>query len=1320
MAFLISLSPVKGASVSLEGIISNSCSLDAMNGEPPVALCEPSLTITSSYENTSFSLSASEVDNGSYDPDGGGVSLSLATGDLHYGSNMVVLTVTDQDNNTSSCESHIIITPDYGSASTFSPNSTSTFLVDYSGAYEDFYIPFEGNNSSITFVLNGGDGGWAKLAGTLCTDNCKSRGGYGAKLEATFEIGCSSGQLQPGGLIRFVVGEKGEKHNGTEVLCAGGASGSGGGGTGILYKPLGSNEWEILAVAGGGGGAYQGMLAGGCVDSSSGRDGNTNINGDATEGKGSIYPGEAGKDGDGGGYEPGDPDSNFSQYSGCGAGYLTNGANCHCLIDDDDQYGGGKLGGTTGGAGGSKEGLDCAQGRSGGFGFGGGGLARDSGGGGGGYSGGGAGGSGSGGGGGGSYVNTTYTSTYSLNTESYDDNPENGYVNYSFNSSASYANQTTASCIGSGTLTLELDDTGEAILFPYQVDNSSSINCTGAPLFLTFGLFQEYKSFDCNDVGTVTVDLSTSSFIEPFTNGFYNYYGTSFCSTSITIVENEAPVAVCKSIDVPLDSDGTVTISAQDVNDGSFDNCSIQSYSLDTAFFSCEEIGMHTVTLIVMDKAGNSASCLALVNVYDDVSNGTSACCENPDAQCQDISVTLGNEGTVTISPSDIDNGSTADCNIVSMNLSSTTFDCDEVGEEVVTLTIVDENGLTGSCTALVAVVESYGLLAQCQDVTVQLGEGGAATIEAIDIDNGSEAECGAILSKTLDLTSFACEDIGSNTVTLTIVSERHTESCTASVSVEDNIAPTAICQDITVQLDSYGMAAITASEIDNNSSDNCSLVDWSISNADFDCSHVGSNTVTLSVTDQSGNTSSCTAKVMIEDKVAPEAKCKDIVAFLDSQGDVLLDVNQINDNSSDACGLATVELLDDFFTCSSLGDNTVTLRAIDHNFNQSTCTSTVSIVDNISPTIYCKDNTVLIGLSNFYSLTQEDVYDANSSFDNCSITSVTFPSAVYDCSDLGNVYAVEVAVTDQSGNTSTCTSSISVSLDESLPSGWAASDIGYNSLSNTYIHDPCSVNGTYTITGSGNNATSATTDNVAFAAHSLCGDGSIVAKIESVSSNGYGGLMIRETTDAGAKQTSIFSNLSNMLRHEVRYATGGSKQVSNFYKPASYWLKLARQGDWVFAYCSPTGTNFQFVHGVYLPMQGCVEIGLASFTFMPNAQTEVVFSSVAVSGNSSFANDIPTPEKAPSPSAVSSMNRCVVWPNPTSGQFTLELDQPATIGTRVSIYNQYGQEVLSREVAEGSPIENFDLGHLPPGTYLLRMESEAMKPILKNIVVNR
>src|SRR5690606_10171681 len=67
---------------------------------------------------------------------------------------------------------------------------------------------------------------------------------------------------------------------------------------------------------------------------------------------------------------------------------------------------------------------------------------------------------------------------------------------------------------------------------------------------------------------------------------------------------------------------------------------------------------------------------------------------------------------------------------------------------------------------------------------------------------------------------------------------------CTANVTVEDNIAPQAICQDITIQLDANGQASIVAADIDGGSNDACGIASITIDKDTFDCSDVPVSTL--------------------------------------------------------------------------------------------------------------------------------------------------------------------------------------------------------------------------------------------------------------------------------------------------------------------------------------------------------------------------------------------------------------------------------------------------------------------------------------------
>ncbi|MBK8042926.1 MAG: hypothetical protein IPK21_09825 [Haliscomenobacter sp.] len=95
-----------------------------------------------------------------------------------------------------------------------------------------------------------------------------------------------------------------------------------------------------------------------------------------------------------------------------------------------------------------------------------------------------------------------------------------------------------------------------------------------------------------------------------------NDCGTATCSFKITVADNEAPTASCKSpFSITLNSEGKYTLAAAEVNNNSTDNCGITEYSLSKTDFTCADIGKHMVTLTVKDAAGLTDECTVEITV---------------------------------------------------------------------------------------------------------------------------------------------------------------------------------------------------------------------------------------------------------------------------------------------------------------------------------------------------------------------------------------------------------------------------------------------------------------------------------------------------------------------------------------------------------------------------------------------------------------------------------------------------------------------------------------------------------------------------------
>ena len=341
-------------------------------------------------------------------------------------------------------------------------------------------------------------------------------------------------------------------------------------------------------------------------------------------------------------------------------------------------------------------------------------------------------------------------------------------------------------------------------------------------------------------------------------------------------LDNEPPVAICLNLTVDLDSTGNYVVEGTDLNNGSTDNCSVDSFSVSNGIFDCFDLGSNTTVLTVYDGSGNTTNCTSTIVVEDNF---------DPIVTCKDTVLYLDVNGAASLQAADLSPASYDNCLVVSQLLSQSNFSCNDVGANTITLTASDPSFNSSQCVSQVTVVDSFPPDPQCQDTLLSVDAQGLLTVTIGDIDAGSNDACG-IDSIWIDTTQFSCQSIGVHTLTLSMVDVNgNTASCTSQLTVVDAISPTALCKDTILFLDSLGMAGVTVFQLDNGSFDNCDIDTITATQTDFVCGDLGGNTVTLNVLDVNGNSSSCTSQVTIEDLIAPVISgCpRDTIVVVDS-----------------------------------------------------------------------------------------------------------------------------------------------------------------------------------------------------------------------------------------------------------------------------------------------------------------------------------------------------------------------------------------------------------------------------------------------------
>ncbi len=160
-----------------------------------------------------------------------------------------------------------------------------------------------------------------------------------------------------------------------------------------------------------------------------------------------------------------------------------------------------------------------------------------------------------------------------------------------------------------------------------------------------------------------------------------------------------------------------------------------------------------------------------------------------------------------------------------------------------------------------------------------------------------------------------------------------NSSECEITVTVIDDIAPIAICdQNTIVGLNSIGEGYLYAMNVDDGSYDACQLTDMMIRRVDdngpfadkvlFTCEDLGTPVmVELMVYDAGGLSNSCTANVIVQDKHAPEVD--DLPDVTIECGESFTPLSQFGEFTyNDACDVITLE--EPLFSINSCGTGTI------------------------------------------------------------------------------------------------------------------------------------------------------------------------------------------------------------------------------------------------------------------------------------------------------------------------------------------------------------------------------------------------------------
>ena len=536
-------------------------------------------------------------------------------------------------------------------------------------------------------------------------------------------------------------------------------------------------------------------------------------------------------------------------------------------------------------------------------------------------------------------------------------------------------------------------------------------------------------------VGTTTVTVNAT-----------NTCGTATCTFTVTVNDNQIPTIAAPSDMTVYANTGSCNATGYSLGTPTTaDNCGVASVTNNDA--GTYSVGAHIITWTVTDVNGNTATATQNITVVDN---------QNPTITAPADVTVYANTGSCNATGYSLGTPTTADnCGVAGVtNNDAGTY---SVGAHIITWTVTDINGNTATATQNITVVDNQNpTITAPADVTVYANTG-SCNATGYSLGTPTTADnCGVANITNNDAGTYSA---GTHIITWTVTDVNgNTATATQNITVVDNQNPT-----ITAPADEtvYTNSGCTATGVSTGSpvtGDNCSVAGV-VNNHSSATYSLGTNVVTWSVTDGSGNTAAAIQTITVADNVNPTITAPANITVNNNPGSCNATISSLGTPvTADNCSVASVSNNHSSGTYP-VGTTIVTWTVTDGSGNSATATQTVTVNDNQNPTITAPSNVTISGWCRAVSLP-----DAGATLgtpvtnDNCGVASVTnnAPSAF----PVGTTI-VTWTVTDIHGNTATATQNVTVTSG-SLAVSATATNISCNSV-NSGNHSNGSISTTVT-----------------------------------------------------------------------------------------------------------------------------------------------------------------------------------------------------------------------------------------------------------------
>ncbi|NOT38730.1 MAG: HYR domain-containing protein [Saprospiraceae bacterium] len=559
------------------------------------------------------------------------------------------------------------------------------------------------------------------------------------------------------------------------------------------------------------------------------------------------------------------------------------------------------------------------------------------------------------------------------------------------------------------------NDPGVCTAIESYTTPSGTDNCSGQNTIQTAGLVS--GSAFSSGVTTNTFKVTDAS------------GNTKTCSFTVTVNETEVPSVTCPANIVQGTNTGQCQANVTLAGATATDNCQVDGITYSPASGSLFSLGASTVIVTATDVSGNTNTCSFTVTVNDT---------ELPIITCP-ANIVIGNDNGVCTAvetyttPSGTDNCTGQNTVRTTGLASGSVF---PKGVTTNTFKVTDAAGNTKTCSFTVTVNDTELPAITCPANIVTNNDPGVCTaVETYAAPSGTDNCTGQSTTRTAGLASGSAFPTGVTTNTFTVTdASGNTKTCSFTVTVNETEVPSVTCPANIVQGTDPGQCNAIITLVGATATDNCQLDNITYAPASGSTFNTGTTSVIVTATDASGNTNSCSFTVTVNDNELPAITCPaNIITSNDAGVCTAIETYSTLSGSDNCSGQSTVRTAGlASGSAFPIGITTNTFKVTDAVGNTKTCSFTVSVNDNELPAISCPVN--ITSNNDVGACTAVETYTTPSGTDNCTGQITTRTSGLAS----GSAFPIGVTtntfkVTDASGNTKTCSFTVTVN-DNELP----------------------------------------------------------------------------------------------------------------------------------------------------------------------------------------------------------------------------------------------------------------------------------------------